>query len=150
MRSLYSSSLLVLLLLCQLVGCHESAAGSARQRESSHLRALVNIYNFAASKLGHRPASEAELKTFIAANGGPILEPLHLNNADELFVSERDGEAFVVNYRSPPAGAGHDVVAYERTGVDGRRQVAYSLGAIEEVDEQRFAELVPATNPAGK
>jgi hypothetical protein len=34
-------------------------------------------------------------------------------------------------------------VAYEQEGVDGKRYVATVVGAVEEVDEARFRELVP-------
>src|SRR3954453_13123899 len=121
MSRLRSSRGCVLLLVFILVGCRASGTGAARQRESSHLRALVTIYNFAASKLGHRPANEAEFKSFITASAGPILESLHVKNADELFISERDGQPFVVIYGPAPAGAARDVIAYERMGVGGKR-----------------------------
>lgn len=38
---------------------------------------------------------------------------------------------------------GQPVAAYESTGVGGKRFVASALGAVEEVDEQKFRELVP-------
>jgi len=149
MSGLRSAGRLSLLCLLLFGSCQSASSQSARERESSHLRALVNLYNYAASKLGHRPTNEAEFKNFIAANGAPMLESLHIKNADDLFISERDGEAFVVLYGPAAPGAGHDMVAYERTGVSGRRLLGYSLGAVEEVDEQRFEELVPRTNRSG-
>ena len=38
---------------------------------------------------------------------------------------------------------GQPVVAYETTGVGGKRLVANTLGAIDEVDEATFRTLVP-------
>jgi hypothetical protein len=35
------------------------------------------------------------------------------------------------------------VIAYEQEGIDGKRFIATSVGAIEEVDAARFRELVP-------
>ena len=43
----------------------------------------------------------------------------------------------------PPGPGGAPVIAYEQEGVGGKRFVASSLAAIEEVDEARFRELVP-------
>jgi len=137
------SGLAVLLLFLSAAGCGSASSRSARQLESSHLRALVNLYNYAASKLGHRPANEVEFKSFIAANGGPMLESLKITNADELFVSERDGKPFVVMYGEPAKGANKDLVAYEQSGIGGKRLVGYSIGAVVEADEQEFAQLVP-------
>jgi hypothetical protein len=85
------------------------------------------------------------LKSFIATNASQMVDSLHVGSADELFVSERDGKHFIVLYGEPPKGASRDVIAYEQTGVDGNRLVGYSLGIMQEVDEQQLARLVPAT-----
>lgn len=140
--------LLISLLL--LLGCRGAQTETARKQETSHLRSLVTLHNFAASKLGHRPATEAEFKKFIANNAKPMLDTLKISSPDELFVSERDGQPFVVIYGKPPAGAGADLIAYEQTGVAGKRFAGFSLGNIEEVDEQRFAELTRAMSKPGK
>lgn len=129
-----------------LPGCRSSQSDAARQRESSHLRSLISLHNFATSKLGHRPVNETEFKSFIAANAKPMIDSLHLVSANELFVSERDGKPFILLYGQPPNGPSHDVVAYEQTGVAGSRLVGYSLGMIQETDEQEFAQLVSATS----
>jgi hypothetical protein len=105
------------------------------------MRALVNLFNYAESKLGHRPASEAELKSLIKASGQQMITSLNLGSVDELFVSERDGQPFTVLYGAQPKGEARDVIAYEQTGVAGKRLVGYSLGAIAEVDEEQFAKL---------
>ena len=126
-----------------LVGCHRGQSNAARQTQTSHLRSLITLYNFAASKLGHRPANEAELKSFIAANASQMIDSLHVGSADELFVSERDKLRFIVLYGEPPNGASRDVIAYEQKGVDGKRLVGYSLGITQEADEQELSRLVP-------
>ncbi|HEX2473540.1 MAG TPA: hypothetical protein VHK01_02270, partial [Lacipirellulaceae bacterium] len=72
-----------------------------------------------------------------------------VSNLEELFISERDGEPYVIFYGQRPAGVAADVVAYERTGVDGKRFVGDSVGGVGEVDEQAFAGMVPpAARPA--
>ena len=133
-----------------LSGCGRGQAESARKQETSHLRSVVGLYNFATSTLGHRPGSEAEFKSFINTNAKPMIESLQLASLDELFISERDGQPLVVIYGKPPAGMTGDLVAYEQTGVSGKRSVGYALGMIEEVDEQRFAELTGAAAKPGK
>ena len=127
------------------VGCQGSQSEATRQSQSTHLRSLITLFNSAASKPGHRPANEAELKAFIATNASQMIGSLHVGSVDELFVSERDGKRFVVFYGEPPKGTSRDVIAYEQTGVDGNRLVGYSLGMTQEVDEQQLARLVPAT-----
>ena len=96
------------------------------------------------SKQGRAPTNEQEFKTFISQNGGPMLEQAGVASVDELFVSERDGQPFVVLYK-PSTAVQSDVIAHEGAGVNGKRLVAHSMGAIEEVDETRFRELVPVS-----
>lgn len=101
------------------------------------------MYNAAVRELGRAPKNEQELKDFVAAKGDPFLKPLDLESPDQLFVSERDGEPFVIVYGQPPKGMRGDLVAYEQTGVDGKRRVGYSLGIIEEVGEEDLREMAP-------
>ncbi len=123
-------------------GC-SPADKAAQQKETSHLRVLAHYYTRSISALGHRPANEQELKDYISKAGQEALQRLNIPSVDALFTSERDGQPFVVLYGPPPKGVG-DIVAYEKTGVEGKRQVADSLGSIREVDEAGFRELVPA------
>lgn len=93
---------------------------------------------------GQPPANEAQFKQFIEKNDA-FLKQRQLDLAS-VFVSERDGKPYVVLY-GPPKGPydliGQPVVAYEQDGVNGKRFVANTMGAVEEVDEARFHHLVP-------
>jgi hypothetical protein len=124
-------------------GCSSEDSEDTAAREVSNLRMLVSFYIFANNQLGRPPASEQEFKDFIAANGSAAMERLQLTGPDELLVSERDGQPFVIVYGKRPAGMSPDVVAYEKNGVDGKREVGFKLGMVNEVDEARFKELVP-------
>jgi hypothetical protein len=73
-----------------------------------------------------------------------------ISSAEELFVSERDGLPYVVFYDRTPAGVANGVIAFEQQGVDGLRYVGYSVGIVEEADEQRFDTLVPPTARTAK
>ncbi len=70
-----------------------------------------------------------------------MMSNLDIANVDQLFLSERDQQPYVVLYGKRPANA-NDLVAYEQTGVGGKRLVGYSIGLIAEVDEAQFQELV--------
>jgi hypothetical protein len=74
-----------------------------------------------------------------------VMQGADVSNVDELFISERDGQPYVIFYGQPPTGVANDVVGYEQTGVDGKRYVGFGLSGVSEVDEQRFNELVPPT-----
>lgn len=131
----------VALVLPALCGCGGAASGDATG-QTSHLRTLVSLYTYATSQLRHEPKSEAEFKEFIAKSGGPVLQRLELTSPDVLFVSERDGQPLTVVYAPRPVGVDSQVVAYEQTGVDGRRQVGFKLGEIKELDEAALAQYV--------
>jgi ABC-type cobalt transport system substrate-binding protein len=112
-------------------GCRSSATGANKQ-ESSRLKPLVVLYTAATTALYHPPKSEVEFKKFMASQKGKMLDMLHVQNPDELFISERDGQPYVVLYG--PA---------EKDGIDGKRMVGYATGIVNELDEEHFREAVP-------
>jgi hypothetical protein len=115
--------------------------------QESNIKPLAMLYGqFMGQHQGRPPASEEEFKKFIETRGMGMLKQFGIPSVDALFISERDKQPYVVLYgelKGPPALAGQPVCVYERQGVNGRRFVASSLGAVEEVDEARFRKLVP-------
>jgi hypothetical protein len=63
-----------------------------------------------------------------------------------MFVSPRDSEAYVVLYglklAPPDPQKGAPIVAYEKTGVNGKRLVARSTTQVEEIEEAKLKEWV--------
>ena len=137
-----STVLFAILAASVLTGC-DDGAGRTKGSGEAHLRSLVALYNSAGNQQGRAPTSEAELRDYVVANAQQVLERLEIASFDELLISERDGQPFVVLYGKPPKGVRPDIIAYEQTGIDGKRLVGFSLGNIEEVDETAFRELVP-------
>lgn len=128
------------------LSCSGGGRASAPMQESN-IKPLAMLYGqFMGQHQGRPPSSEEEFKKFIQERGMGILKQFGIPSVDALFISERDKQPYVVIYgepKGPPALAGQPVCVYERQGVGGRRYVASSLGAVEEVDEARFRELVP-------
>jgi len=120
----------------------------AVQEQASTIKPLAVLYGkYIGEHRGQPPASEAEFKAYVQANGKPILDANKISDADSLFTSSRDHQPYVILYgplKGPPGPAGQPVFAYEKVGVNGKRYVASSLGAVEEVDDAKFKELVPA------
>jgi hypothetical protein len=129
-----------------------SAAGctdvEAVQEQSSTIKPLAVLYGkYVGEHRGQPPAGEAEFKAYIEASGKPILEANKISDVESLFTSSRDHQPYVILYgplTGPPGPAGQPVFAYEKVGVNGKRYVASSLGAVEEVDEAGFKKVVPA------
>lgn len=132
-----------------LVGC--SARPDNIERENSTLKPLVIAYGqFIASHRGTPPANEAEFREHLNATWDSIKEFHQVKSVDELFISNRDKKPYVVLYgivNGPPGPGGQPVIAYEQVGVSGKRFIASSLGAIEEVDEAKFKQMVPSATP---
>jgi hypothetical protein len=133
-------------LLLVLAGCGSPTASQISDAENSHIRWLLKVRTHALSQ-GKAPKNQDDYKRHIEsldpAMRDRVMKGAKISSVDELFKSERDGQPYVIFYGRPPAGANPDVVGYEQTGVDGKRYVAFGLGVVEEVDEQRFNELVP-------
>jgi hypothetical protein len=118
-------------------------------QESSNLKPLVVMYGqFIGQHRGKPPADEAEFKAFLRKVDPERLKSFQVEDVDSMFISSRDNQPYVVRYgklEGSAGPAGQPVVAYEQTGVGGKRFVASAIGAIEEVDEETFRKMVPDT-----
>lgn len=144
-------SLVLMLLVIASVGCGGTQSAS-QETESSNLKPLAVFYGrYVAQHRGQPPANEAEFKKFLSSLPPEELQQFAVDSVESLLVSSRDGQPYVVVYgkpTGPPLGpGGMPIIAYEQTGVNGKRFVASSIGGIEEVDAARFQELVPTTAP---
>ena len=130
-------------------GCGGSQRES-QEREESNLKPLAIFYGqFTGQHRGRPPSDEDEFKQFIRSLGSEQLATFGVTDPESLFISSRDQKPYVIIYggaaRSAVGtlGGPSRVVAYEQVGKDGLRLVANDLGAVEEVDEARFREMVP-------
>ena len=96
------------------------------------------------------PGLVKEFKDFIRSLPKAELDGMGVDpsNLDSLFTSPRDNQPFVVRYQQAKSAGGMMggqpiVVAYEKTGVDGKRAVVTSLAGVEELDEAQFKQKVP-------
>lgn len=116
------------------------------EQETSNLKPLMVLYGrYIGQHRGQPPPNETAFKEFIKSVGLAEL-PGGAKDVDSLFISTRDNQPYVIIYGPPKGGTGpggQPVVAYEQTGVSGHRFVASLLGAVEEVDDTKFRQLVP-------
>jgi hypothetical protein len=131
-------------LLAVAGGCTRNASQAT---ESSNMKPLAVAYGrYISTHKGQPPASEAEFKTYLKSLPPESLQSFNVTDMESLLVSTRDKKPYVIRYGKPsgPAGpGGMPVIAYEQEGVEGKRYIATMVGAVEEVDEARFRELVP-------
>jgi hypothetical protein len=132
-----------------LVGCGPS---QQQVEEQSTLKPLGILHGrYAAQHKGEPPPNEAEFKKFVESLGPESLQSIGAADATKLWISSRDKQPYGIVYgknTGPPGPAGQPVVVYEVQGSGGKRMVGSQLGAVDEVDEARFRELVPSAAAA--
>jgi hypothetical protein len=140
---------LVSLAFAVAIGCKSQQ--NSLPREQSGLKRLALVYGrYIARHRGQPPASEADLKKYVQEMSPADLKAFGVEDANRIFISERDGKPYVIvcgQAKGPPGPGGAPVVAYEQEGKDGKRWVASYLGAVEEVDDARFRQMVPTAKP---
>jgi len=139
--------LVAVVLLALLSGCsNKDAKSMIADANDSNVKRLATMYNFFHMKNNFKgPKDEAELRSFIEAQDPNRLSlaDIDASKLDELFVSERDGEAFVVRYGIDTVIRGPSLpVVFEAIGVDGSRQVGFCNGAMQEVDSDEYDRLL--------
>ncbi len=112
---------------------------------AAHLQTLAVLYGSYRGGKGQSPPDLAAFKKYIESLP---TDRLMGNTAEELFISPRDKQPYVVIYNVKPTGmpGGTDpvpLVAYEQTGVDGKRYIADVMVGVKEVDESPFQTLLP-------
>jgi hypothetical protein len=128
-----------------------AAAGCSRDDplkspSAQRLRGLAMVYlNYAAAR-GAGPPNEAAFHKYAHSLEAIALQMAGVDpqRVDDIFVSPRDNEPFVVLYGvgiSQISGKSAPLIAYEKTGVGGKRLVAYANTKLEYVNEERFKEL---------
>jgi hypothetical protein len=126
--------------------------------EHTQLRQLaVLLGQFQSRNRGQLPRSEQEFKKFLQGLPAEQRQSMGVTDIDAFFVSKRDGEPLIIRYGQaggppglggpskagePGKGPSEPVVAYEKTGIEGKRLVAHSTGRVELVDEQQFQQLI--------
>lgn len=136
---------LVTLIGIAAAGCNSSPPAASDDLGIARLTILTKQYvSYLNSHQSRPPASEAEFKQLLTDAGSSILKKGGANTVDELFVSPRDGQPFVIEYGTR-AGRLLDrgIVAYERTGKDGTHLIGRRLGFVELVDADAFRAAVP-------
>jgi hypothetical protein len=139
------------------VGCSsDKTKEQIAAMNTSNAQRVANIYaGFQNGKGGAGPKDEAEFKAFIREYDPAKLSAMGIDpgNLDKVFTSERDGKPFTIRYK---VGGGRGAVApvvFEKDGVNGMRQVGFTGGKVEEVDEARYKDLLAGKSgtepPAG-
>jgi len=138
-------ALLAAVLIAGLSGCADKTAKEVAAMNPTNMHRLANLYaahqNY---KGGKGPSSEADFKEFIKKFDAEKLTMMGVNSAevDKLFVSERDGKPFKIRYNVGGGRGSVDPVVFETEGQAGMKQVGYTGGKVDEVDEATYQQLL--------
>jgi hypothetical protein len=156
MRRLAFAPLAVILVAS--LGCGGTASPPIDEALSSptasQMKALANMYLvYVASAKGDAPPDEEQFKQHIRSQPGMILSQYDIDrqNIDALFASQRDQEPLSVVYggrMTMLSGNSKQVVAHEKTGVNGKKLVVFASTKVDHVDDQELERLLSALAPA--
>jgi hypothetical protein len=140
--------LAALLILC-LSGCGDSDA--LNSPTAQRMQGLANAYLDHVVGANGSPADEAALKKNRRGLRASVQYDFHIdpNNVDASFVSDRDKEPLVVIYGKgigKISGDSKQVIAHEKTGVNGRRLVVFASTKVAVVDEAELEQLKSPKN----
>ena len=130
-----------------VIGCGsgDNSASMIADLNSNNAKRLGNLY--ALYQRNHNwqgPNDETELKEFIKTQSPGRLKKggIDINNIDELFISERDGQPFKIRWGlvSRVRGPSQPVI-FEAEGVEGKRQVGFTASKMQEVDSAEYDRL---------
>lgn len=113
--------------------------------EESRLKPLALLYGqYTGQHMGKAPANEEEFQKFVSQQIS-FLQQFKISDPSQLFISERDGKPYRVVYAGEPSPGqllGAPIVAWEQEGINGKRFVGNTLGAVKEVSEEEFRQLI--------
>lgn len=119
-----------------------------RPPQLQQIQVLYRIYVQRHNGVG--PRNREEFKQFIQAQGKTEAKRLDVDLAqlDRLFVSPRDGQPYSINYGLRLMDEVHkrQIIISEMLGRDGKREIGFLNGWIEEVDADKADELSLKTN----
>jgi hypothetical protein len=133
--------------LAAVSGCGHADDSNA-QSEARLSKLGLSYALLAGNNSGTPPSRVEELRHYLEqATSKAQLKAMGVTDAGEMFISPRDGKPYkmIALPRLPPPAAGQPppVVLYEQVGWQGKRYVAYLGGGVEEVDVDKFQQLVP-------
>jgi hypothetical protein len=140
---------LVMLITVGLSGCGD--ADALNSPTAKRMSGLANAYLDHVVGANGSPADEAALKKHMKGLRASVQYDFQIdpNNIDASFVSDRDKEPLVVVYGKAIgkfSGDSKQVIAHEKTGVNGKRLVVFASTKVAVVDETELERLKTAKN----
>jgi hypothetical protein len=123
-------------------GCGSGTSATV-DLKNTHIATISGLYaQYQARNRGRFPKNDADFKKYINEQAKGTLDLMGLASADELLTSERDRQPIKVLYGKHGMTPDMiEVIAYEETGNNGLRLVAFRGGGYDEFDQERFDKI---------
>jgi len=146
-RSRRPLTLALALAVASSAGC-SSGPAQPKPLEGSNLSRLAMLCTMYVQQHNNAaPPSEQELIKFAKTLNPEGMKKIGIDvaQAEQYLTSPRDGKPYHIVFKTQAADpANPPVIVYEQVGVNGKREVGFLGGKVEEVDEARFKQLVPS------
>jgi hypothetical protein len=131
--------------LAGVLGCNrDKTAELVGDMNKSNIQRISNMYAANQNmKSSGGPKDEADLKAWIKEYDPHKLSMMKIdpNNLDGLFTSERDGKPFKIRYKVGGGRGSVEAVVFEQDGVGGKKQVGFTGGRVDDVDNSTYNQL---------
>lgn len=136
------SILFTLVASIAVTGCGPTPSPEALERENSHFRWLSMAYmDYTRDNRGKIPEDLGAFKKYVEKHGGQYMSDNNLT-IESFFTSPRDNQAYTFSTQEKKIQSSQGVIGYEQQGVGGQRYVADDAGAVREVNDEMFGQLV--------
>jgi len=127
------------------IGCESHTSGVTQTDTKTQIERLFNLYKTYVDIKNKAPANEEALKEFAKGLSDKDKDERMIGkDLESIFVSPRDKEPFVVVYgQSLSPGGAPVAVIYEKTGLNGSKYAALSIGYAEEYDLETLNGYIP-------
>ena len=125
-------------------GCSDSKSGAIGALNNENIKRLTNLYStYQAAHSFQGPADEAALKSFIKDQAPWRLKLMQVDpdKLEDLYISERDHKPFKVKYGVASGPGTVNALVFEQDGLNGKRQVGFNGGTVEEADDAQYKDM---------
>jgi hypothetical protein len=138
---------LALAVVASAAGCTKGPNQPAPLEGSNLSRLAMLCTMYVQQHNNTAPPNEQELIKFAKSLSPEGMKKIGVDvtQVEQYLTSPRDKKPYRIIFRIQAVDpANPPVIAYEQVGVGGKREVGFMFGRVEEVDEARFRQLVPA------